>query len=619
MYISSRLLLRAIEELKRVHPFHGVTFLVCKQQELPVDRPVEFAMDALTRNHMDTHHKLAPASGFYFQPFRSNKHWLKHDYPSSGLQAINTQTFKSAFIHDPGSRTWAWHRCYLTALEEKLISGRKIPAWALAVWLYRSKDRNEEDDLRILIRRFKNEYHITLPECKKLFDTRIPEDLSQMRIFTGSRSRWDDLRHTIEPPPDAIPERGGTLTFLHVHGTGPAADMVFRPARRLTIVTGDNGLGKSFLMDCAWWALTGNWASHPALPALEADEVYIEFGIRGSADSPEEKSLVNYDRNRHEWPLPIDSRRTIPGLIIYARVDGSFAVWDPIGSGSDAALAQGSFVLSNDQIWHGRSGMNEGLIRDWVKWQNSPNKYPFEELANVLKRLSPPDLGELKAGETIRIPQDPREIPTVVHKYGVTPVLYASAGIKRILALSYLMVWAWSEHLIAAKLAGRPPEDRMVVLVDEMEAHLHPKWQRSVLPALSSISTCLERDLALQLLVATHSPLVVASAEAIFDSEKDALIHLDILESGEIGIEDIPFTKHGEISSWLTSPIFQLKQARSREAEGAIEEAKLLQMKGDTTKADVERVSNMLTEHLPSDDRFWPRWVTFAEGYGVEL
>ena len=159
----------------------------------------------------------------------------------------------------------------------------------------------------------------------------------------------------------------------------------------------------------------------------------------------------------------------------------------------------------------------------------------------------------------------------------------------------------------------------MVILVDEMEAHLHPKWQRMVLPALSSIGTCLEQDLALQLLVATHSPLVVASAEPIFDSGEDSLIHLDISESGEVGMAEIPFTKYGDISSWLTSPVFQLSQARAREAESAIEEAKALQIQEKVAATDVERVSRRLIEHLPSNDRFWPRWIAFAERYGVEL
>lgn len=35
---------------------------------------------------------------------------------------------------------------------------------------------------------------------------------------------------------------------------------------RLNIITGDNGLGKTFLMDCAWWALTNTWTGNEARP-----------------------------------------------------------------------------------------------------------------------------------------------------------------------------------------------------------------------------------------------------------------------------------------------------------------------------------------------------------------
>ena len=625
MYLSTQLIRRSIEELKRIHPFHGITFLVCKRKELPIGDSIHFPMNTLTREHMDIHHKLDPHSTFYFQPFQSTqstKHWLKHDYPSSGLQAINTQTFGAAFLHDRGGRTWGWRTNYLDVVSdvlERKISGQRIQAWALAVWLYRSEDWTANDDLNTITYRFIEEYHITPEERERLFSVESPDGWNE-RLFHGEISDWNSLKQKIQPPPDAKPERGGTLAFLHIHGTGPAADMRFRPADRMTIITGDNGLGKSFLMECAWWALTGNWADRPAFPNPDSDQVYIEFDIQGSYQSRNIHPKVYYDRRQFRWPHPDDNRHTIPGLVIYARVDGSFAVWDPIKSASDRYPEDGSYTLSGDNIWNGQKDRNEGLVRDWIKWQNSPEKYPFQMLSEVLARLSPPDLGELRAGNSVRIPGDPREIPTVIHRYGTTPVLYASAGIKRILALSYLMVWAWNEHLIAASLARRKPENRMVVLVDEMEAHLHPKWQREVLPALSSTSTYLEKSLDLQLIISTHSPLVVASTESIFESEKDAFIHLNISESGEVNMEDLPFVKYGDVSSWLTSPVFQLSQARSRDAERAIQKAKDLQAHEEkATKERVAQISDMLTRCLPSHDKFWPRWIAFAEKYGVEL
>ena len=51
------------------------------------------------------------------------------------------------------------------------------------------------------------------------------------------------------------------LERLELENVGPAPAMVLDLQRRLNLITGDNGLGKSFLLDVAWWALTRKWAT----------------------------------------------------------------------------------------------------------------------------------------------------------------------------------------------------------------------------------------------------------------------------------------------------------------------------------------------------------------------
>lgn len=46
------------------------------------------------------------------------------------------------------------------------------------------------------------------------------------------------------------------LKYLHLKNVGPAPEMEMDLGTRLNLITGDNGLGKSFLLDVAWWALT---------------------------------------------------------------------------------------------------------------------------------------------------------------------------------------------------------------------------------------------------------------------------------------------------------------------------------------------------------------------------
>ena len=218
----------------------------------------------------------------------------------------------------------------------------------------------------------------------------------------------------------------------------------------------------------------------------------------------------------------------------------------------------------------------------------------------------------------MRVIGDPRDIPTIKHPFGITPIIYSSAGVRRIVTLAYLIVWAWTEHIIAAKLAHSDPQRRIVVLVDEMEAHLHPRWQRAVLPALMSLQEMLSSELEAQYIVATHSPLVMASSEEIFDPTTDSLFHLD-LEGGRVTLKEIDYVKFGDVSSWLTSPVFELKHARSSEAESAIEDAKALQSRNEISSDEVSNVSQRLVRYLAPDDKFWPRWIFFAEKHGVVL
>lgn len=617
MYISINQLINSLRRLKKIHPFFGITFLACKKEQLPVGRVREFPMDSVTHDFLEKYHRINPESKWFFQPYKSTKDWVKHDYPSSGLQAINTQTFKPAFLHERNSRVWGWSDNYIDVLKERLHKKTKLSVFDLAVWLLREREWPVNSNAELIVNHFIADFNITKHEITDLFDISIPSDADKELLFQKDMPSWNDLRANLPAPPDAKPEEGGILGYLEIEGLGPADHIVLEPAKRLTLITGDNGLGKTFLLECAWWALTGVWAERPAYPRSGNDRVnaQITFRIEGEKYKPDKKSIA-FDWKSLSWPVP-KKRPTMPGLTVYARVDGSFSIWDPAKIAASSVAAQP--VYSGSDVWDGLQGQIEGLIRDWVRWQSNPSKYPFEMFCKVLERLSPPDMGTLLPGEPVRIPGDPRDIPTIKHPYGETPIVYTSAGVRRIITLAYLVVWAWNEHVVAADLARSHPQRRMVVLVDEMEAHLHPRWQREVLPSLMTIGDMLTDSLDVQFIIATHSPLVMASAESFFDEDIDSLVHLSLSKIGKVTLEELGFSRFGDISSWLTSPVFELKQARSSEAEAAIEFAKKIQSSKDITKEDIENISSQLIKYLAPDDKFWPRWISFAEKYEVFL
>lgn len=423
------------------------------------------------------------------------------------------------------------------------------------------------------------------------------------------------LRELPEPP-DAEAEGGRTITSMRLANVGPAREMNLEFGQRLTIITGDNGLGKSFLLDFAWWAATGLWADREAFPQLEGAKMLPEVEYTLSSTSGRLSTFsAKFDPKNFTWTRPRGAM-TIEALAVFSRADGSFAIADPIRSKFNRSAPSGN--LTAYEVWNGRPGLIEGLIRDWIRWRTASDRKTFDQFATVLKRLSPEDLGVLVPGEPVRLPGDPREIPTVQHRYATIPVTHASSGVQRVLLLAYLIIWSWQEHELAAELTGRPPLHRMMVIVDELEAHLHPRWQRIVLPALMSVGDLLSSDLALQTIAATHSPMILASLEASFEPSSDLLYHLYATGS-DVRLEPTPFVKYGDVSGWLTSPVFGLQHARSREAELAIEAAKALQLESDPSADGVAAVSFRLKQHLAGDDKFWPRWLYFAEQHGVVM
>jgi len=623
MYLSKSYILTAISKMSKIHPFYGITFLSCKKNRLPIGEKSPYQMDGNTKTFMDEVHKLDPVSEFYFQPFTSNardKCWVSIKYPSSGLQAINTQTFSDAFLHTKKEKTWGWSTNYIDVLTSQLRNNELISLFDLSVWVLKDRKWSVDSTPQSIIQTFVELFEITKDEQERIFTNQI-DGYPISNPFQELPVTWDDLRNDLVPPPDASPSRGATLSYLELENVGPAKKMIIAPQNRLNIITGDNALGKSFIMDCSWWALTGTWADNPAYPLglNERNKARITYDLV-SETTRSSREVVKFDSKQGVWPRPQKSKASsVPGLIIYARVDGSYAVWDPIQQHDSNVVKNRKFVFSRNEVWDGADDI-EGLIRDWVKWQNSPEKYPFDILSSVLKEMSPPDMGTLQPGQPIRVLSDRREMPTIIHPYGEVPINNASAGVRRIVTLAYLIVWAWYEHKIGAELTHSNTESRMVILIDEIEAHLHPKWQRVILPALLNIKSLLSSKLEIQFIISTHSPLVLTSAESSFSDDTDGLFNIVINpNTGEAELNTIDFIKYGQVNSWLTSPVFNLGQARSQGAEKAIEEAKKLQLKPNPQSAEVAFVHEMLLKELPEADSFWPRWLFFAEQNGVTL
>ena len=403
------------------------------------------------------------------------------------------------------------------------------------------------------------------------------------------------------------------LRFIEFEDVGPAKTLGLEFAPRLNLLTGDNGLGKTFVLENAWWALTRNWADRFSKPFARAGaSPRLSFQVEGKTASG--KAIeCSYDYAKNNWTAPRGRPQDV-GIAIYARADSGVSVWDAVRGNALNFRADSVF----DEMKRGSNVVCEGLINDWLMWQERENGL-FRTLEKVLAHLSPDDDEKLRPGDPVRPSlDDVREVPTLEMSYGTVPVTHASAGMKRVISLAYLLIWSMHEHQRACEVVKRAPTDRLVLLFDEVEAHLHPQWQRVFLPALLEAASKIigTQTPRVQIIATTHAPLVLASVEPYFDQELDRVFTFRLAD-GSVSAAEVPWAGQGDASNWLVSESFGLEQARSKRAELAIEAAEAF-MRGDEKSLPEglktqEQIHQELLRVVPGHDQFWPRWIVQTE------
>jgi predicted ATP-binding protein involved in virulence len=163
------------------------------------------------------------------------------------------------------------------------------------------------------------------------------------------------------------------------------------------------------------------------------------------------------------------------------------------------------------------------------------------------------------------------------------------------LSLGYKTMVTWMID-VAARMFERYPNspnplsEPAIVLVDEIDLHLHPKWQRKIFDYLSG------KFSQTQFIVTAHSPLIVQSAP------KDSNIVLLRKEGDQVVIDnDIKSVQNWRIDQILTSDLFGLESARGKETEQKLEERKQLLSKDKLTKKEKDRLNelNSFANRLP--------------------
>jgi predicted ATP-binding protein involved in virulence len=261
------------------------------------------------------------------------------------------------------------------------------------------------------------------------------------------------------------------------------------------------------------------------------------------------------------------SRGDFKGAICYGygatRKMGGTSLSDSNNSSHSASLFSDDALLINAEEWllqtdyaaKSASGKTKTRLRK-----------QFKQIIEILKQILP-DI------EDIRIDLDEYLArPTAEFLTPFGWVQLSSLG------LGYRTTIAWMVDL-AVRLFKRYPDSEdplaepAIVLVDEIDLHMHPKWQRDIMQFLT------DRFPNTQFIVTAHSPLVVQAAQ-------DANIVLLRREGDRVVIDNNPeIIDNWRVDQVLTS-VFEMPSARPAKIEPLLQRRKEILTKPKLTASD---------------------------------
>lgn len=397
-----------------------------------------------------------------------------------------------------------------------------------------------------------------------------------------------------------------------------------RPAQ-WTVILGNNGVGKTSLLQCLA-GLQPKWDMwlhqepnqkikyrETLVPTISQfpDDLLFDEAFRGSIQSS---------------PLISISSRVFYNARLAALEDGIqfegfglklFAPWDSelisvlpeehnisglvcYGYGASRRMTQTSLAERKDNATSASLFSDEVALMNAEEWLLQADYAAIRE--SNLQKQAAKRRDQIK-DILIELLPDVTDIRIAATENDLTPKVevqtpYGWVHIQS-LSLGYKTLIAWMVDL-ASRLFERYPHSKnplaepAVVLVDEIDLHLHPEWQRKLIGDLTKLFP------NTQFIVTAHSPLVVQAASdaniVLLRRKEDkdyVVIHNNMKPSEGLRVDQV-----------LTSDLFGLESARPPQLDAAMAERNKILGKGTLTKADKAKLKKLEAEvgQLPTGE-----------------
>jgi energy-coupling factor transporter ATP-binding protein EcfA2 len=381
-----------------------------------------------------------------------------------------------------------------------------------------------------------------------------------------------------------------------------AAHHQAKPYNWITLL-GENGVGKSTILQTLALLLAGPEAAKELMPrpagwvrnenspgriTITLHKEDSDVGIYGE-DKKRQTFSYSYfvtgskaleignakDKQTYTEPALIEDRAKILSWLRANTFASGNQGWFAVGYGAFRRLTRLSQVIIPSLEQPKRSS------NFFTQFNEDTSLSSFERWMVYLDYRLAKDQSDMKAQKMKRVGEEAiiKLLPGDVQIVGVTaeglieflvdgqrvPSIGLSDGFRSVIALAGDLIWRLMQ---AFPNLDDPTTASGVVLIDELDIHLHPSWQRDIAVWLQQVFP------NLQFFVATHSPLVAAGA-----GDNALTLRLDMVDN-QLQITKIPYVDLAAgVDRTLKSPAFGLKSTYSPPTDDKIQRYHELQRK----------------------------------------
>lgn len=252
-------------------------------------------------------------------------------------------------------------------------------------------------------------------------------------------------------------------------------------------------------------------------------------------------------------------------------------------------LFDDSLELINAEEWY---------FQKYLNLQTADNNFKrvFEKQLEIIKQLLIdflPDVSDLKP-KVISDIKSTSSLEVKLESGEWIPLRDLSYGYQTMTAL---LVDIGSRMMDKYPESDNPLAEPVIILIDEIDLHLHPKWQRQIMEQFSKYFP------KAQFIVTSHSPLIVQAAEAI-----NANIVVCRKDGDKVIIDNNPEEVKGwRIDQILISDLFDLPTVRSNADEEKMSRYYELEAKSERTiqeESELEDIQKDIKKSFESDKPF---------------